>query len=326
MKVHVVLNACGADFAEQAGRMAAFLQETRLDIEKGYTFIICDGKWDGDGKQRLADLSPTGSVFFVCMAHYDAEQVLVFLARQAPAELYLFGSNYSGQELAGRLASRLGGMAFLGCQRLLEQQGQFYGEKLVYSGHLQARFQLAKRPCCLSLARELSAATEEKPAAVPRQCSWIQENIPAPLEALEEEWQFTPEEPGDSLEDAEFLLVGGQGMGSQAAAQRLERLARRLQAAFGASRPVVMHAWAPMEKLVGVSGAMAHPKLCIAVAVSGAPALYAGIAKSKVIIAINQDPRAPIMKKADLVIQGDYEPILSALAEQWENKEVDSDG
>ena len=74
-----------------------------------------------------------------------------------------------------------------------------------------------------------------------------------------------------------------------------------------------MSAWAPMHRLVGVSGAITKPDVCIAAAVSGAAALYAGIAHSKKIIAINKDNQAPIVKAADVVIIDDYKAIMNAL-------------
>lgn len=81
----------------------------------------------------------------------------------------------------------------------------------------------------------------------------------------------------------------------------------------GVSRPAAMNAWMPMNHLVGVSGAMASPQICITAGVSGAAAFYAGIEKSKFIAAINTDEHAPIMKNADVVIVEDFKPFITAL-------------
>jgi electron transfer flavoprotein alpha subunit len=76
---------------------------------------------------------------------------------------------------------------------------------------------------------------------------------------------------------------------------------------------VALSAWAPLNRLVGVSGAITKPEVCIAAAVSGAPAFYAGITHSKKIIALNSDDQAPITKAADVVIVDDYKTIIDAL-------------
>ena len=79
-----------------------------------------------------------------------------------------------------------------------------------------------------------------------------------------------------------------------------------------------MNAWAPMNRLIGVSGAMLQPDICITAGVSGAAAFYAGIEKSKFIVAINTDGQAPIMKKADVAVADDFVPVIKALREMAE--------
>ena len=64
-------------------------------------------------------------------------------------------------------------------------------------------------------------------------------------------------------------------------------------AAFGVSRPVVMNAWAPADRLVGVSGARTAPAVCIVVGASGAPALHWGIERAGFIVAVNSDDARP---------------------------------
>jgi electron transfer flavoprotein alpha subunit len=65
--------------------------------------------------------------------------------------------------------------------------------------------------------------------------------------------------------------------------------------------------------MIGVSGAMTKPEVCIAAGVSGAAAFYAGIEKSKTIVAINTDIRAPIIKASDAAVIDDYKAVMSEL-------------
>jgi electron transfer flavoprotein alpha subunit len=75
-----------------------------------------------------------------------------------------------------------------------------------------------------------------------------------------------------------------------------------------------MSAWTPMHRMIGVSGAMTKPEVCIVAGVSGAAAFYAGIEKSKTIVAINTDIRAPIIKASDVAVIDDYKAVMAELA------------
>ena len=85
-------------------------------------------------------------------------------------------------------------------------------------------------------------------------------------------------------------------------------------ATFGVTRPVAMNAWAPMDRLIGVSGARTAPALCIVAGASGAPAFYWGIEEAGLIIAIDIDEHAPIVSEADLVLLDDAVAVLEELA------------
>ena len=86
-------------------------------------------------------------------------------------------------------------------------------------------------------------------------------------------------------------------------------------AAFGVSRPVAMNAWAPMDRLIGVSGTRAAPELCIVVGASGAPALYWGIEKAAFIVAVDLDEQAPIVGNADAAVIDDGVAVIEELAQ-----------
>lgn len=123
----------------------------------------------------------------------------------------------------------------------------------------------------------------------------------------------TDAKAGASLENTDFLLAVGRGIKSARGAASASEHAQRLGAALGATRPVVMSAWLPMEKLVGVSGSLTSPKVALVCGAGGSPAFYSGIEQARTIIAINTDPAAPIMKKSDLAIVGDWNEVLTVL-------------
>ncbi len=111
------------------------------------------------------------------------------------------------------------------------------------------------------------------------------------------------------------MVVAGYGAGSRDGVERIALAARRMGAAFGVTRPVAMNAWAPMDRLVGVSGARVAPVVCVVAGASGAAALHWGIEKAAFIVAINLDEQAAIMGNADVAVVDDGVATVEALAE-----------
>jgi electron transfer flavoprotein alpha subunit len=311
LKTRIVLNGCSLNYAAQSNDAKNFLSALPAHISGAQTIIFYSNP---DLQAILVSEAPTSSLHLVNIDYYEPEtalSVLEELESPDPADLYLFPGDLFGSELAARFACRLNGTSLVSVEKIQLSGDKLICFKTVYGNYLQGAFKLSKKPYCLSLARGLSGNNSKQPVTKPEIKHSEMTGKYLPDHILERRLSET--ETGRELDQARFILAGGRGVKGKTKVIKLQESAAEMGARLGVSRPVAMNGWAPLDKLIGASGAITKPDLCLAVAVSGSAAFYIGIEKSKRIIAVNIDARAPIIEGADLAVIDDYEAVLESL-------------
>ncbi len=249
------------------------------------------------------------------LAEYNPESYLAALTaacqKFAPRAV-LLGNDAYGQELAPRLAHRLGGSAAGDAVELSVADGQLRVTRGVYGGKATAVIALMKSPGVIWVrARAMAPADAGAAGEVERVRLGIAADprvkaIARHVEAKE----------GVRLEDAQLIVSGGRGLGGPEPFQKLQALATAMGAQMAASRAACDAGWVPASWQVGQTGKKVAPQLYLAIAISGASQHVMGIADSKVICAINRDPDAPIFKHCAFGLVEDYEKVVGPLAEK----------
>ena len=313
MRFTAVLDGTTGAAVRQAGALGGFLREGMSGDLAGETLVFYQ---DDREKARLVELAPTRAVRLIKTTARRPErmvELLAAVARDEAVPLFLFAGGPGGTELAARLACRTGGAVLTEALSLEVGPERLVGRKNVYSTHLVGRFELSPRPWCVSVDASWNDA--RSPTGLEHEILSDTDKTGRPgTTPFEDPELVDPPATGD-LAEGRFLVVAGLGAGNRQGVERIAEAARRMGAAFGVSRPVAMNAWAPMDRLIGVSGTRTAPALCIVVGASGAPALYWGIEKAGFIAAIDTDEHAPIVRNADAAVVDDGVAVIEELAE-----------
>lgn len=240
--------------------------------------------------------------------------VVEALVQELSPDLVFFPHTYQGRDFAPRVAARSGRSLISDCVDVRVDDGQLVCVRQVFQGKLHADVvPVGEPPHFVSF--QSAAFGIDQLAAATAACQLEKSAIAPDADALGVAMEAPAQEGERSvdLSQADIIVSAGRGLGDAANIDIVRQLADAIGGEVGASRPVCDEGWLPIERQVGSSGQTVTPKLYIALGISGASQHLVGMKGSKVIVAVNKDPKAPIFKQADYGITGDVMEVIPAL-------------
>jgi electron transfer flavoprotein alpha subunit len=232
-------------------------------------------------------------------------------------DLVLFGQAYTDRDVAGRLAARLGVGVLSNASDVRVTADGVETDHEIFGGSQIATAAMSGTPHIV-VVRPKSFTAEPSGGGAPAVASLdLADTGKAEAKVTE---SHTEEREGPQLGDAAVVVSGGRGLGSAESYELIEKVAKPLGAATGATRAIVDAGWVPYAKQVGQTGKTVKPDIYIAAGISGAMQHLVGMKDSGTIIAINKDPDAPIFSVADLGIVGDVHNVLPKLIDALEGR------
>ena len=264
------------------------------------------------------------------LASYGADKVAVFddaalgayatepyaralaqaVAEAKPAAV-LVPATSMGKDLAPRAAARLGAGLVSECVSFTARDGRLEARRPMYAGKAYAKVLWQGEPQMATLRPNVFPL--EKPDAS-RKAEVVKGTIDTSSRAKVTAVHAAAAGKVE-LSEAQIIVSGGRGLKGPEHFHLIHGLADALGAAVGASRAVVDAGWVEHQYQVGQTGKTVSPTLYVAAGISGAIQHLAGMSTSKVIVAINKDPDAPIFKVASYGLVGDVFEILPKLTE-----------
>ncbi len=294
-------------------------ETTRTTADPQRPTVLVVGRWSPDGApdedadRVLRTLAGLGGVVHGAdlgshLGEPTVAEAIAATARQLGAVVVALPSGPSAEGLAGQVASELRGVLALDARDVSASPTGLTVRRPAYGGAFDAEIEVT-HPRVLVASLDPASAGDATPATVER----VHAVEPPPgtvcLEARRHDDRELP------LNRARRVVAGGRGVGGPEGFTELAELAEALGGALAASRPPCDAGWVPGHHQVGITGARVAPELYVAVGISGSVQHRAGMQSSRTVVAINNDPEAPMLHHADLAVIGDWQEVVAGMLE-----------
>ena len=243
--------------------------------------------------------------------------VIVGLISKYSPNIFLFPATHLGRDLAPRIAATLELGLTADCTGLSIQDGLLLQTRPAFGGNIMADIICPyTRPQMATVRPNVMPKAEPDPS---RTAEVVTETVSLDEKGLRtriREIIKTTVEGAKKIDEADCVVSGGRGMGTEENFNTLDDLAKELSGVVGASRMIIDLGWRPKSVQVGQSGTTVSPKLYLACGISGAIQHTVGMSGSDTIVAINKDPNAPIFGISKYGLVGDCNEIVPLLIDE----------
>lgn len=247
--------------------------------------------------------------------------VISYLIHKYKPRLFLMGATPVGNECSPIIAARNEIGIITECLIFgLNNRGYFEATKMIYGDKVFATFEIpSSKPLIVTV---IPGAFDLIDLGPPRDTVLIIESVEIETALARRKYlDFVRGDPKNiDISEAEIVVALGGGIGGHAGLKKIERLAEMIHGSLGGSRVAVDQGWLPFERQIGQTGKKVSPKLFVSCGISGAFEFSAGIRDSRLIVAINNDPNAPIFKISDLSLIEDLHIIIPEIIERLEKR------
>ena len=263
------------------------------------------------GATTVYQVQAEGLDGFLSLPKVDALAAVVGLS--SPSAV-LVTSGPEGKDVAGRLAVRLDSGLVTDAVDVVAEGGSVIATQSVVAGSFHVRSEVVRGTPVITVMPNATTAVE---SAVEPTVQLVEVELTTRAKGARVSSR-TPKASSSrpDLADASVIVAGGRGVGSQDGLGVVEALADALGGAVGVTRAVSDLHWAPHDLQIGQTGKTVAPNVYIAAGVSGAIQHRAGMQSSRIIVAVNKDPKAPIFAIADFGVVGDLHTVLPALVDE----------
>jgi electron transfer flavoprotein alpha subunit len=240
-------------------------------------------------------------------------ETLVELARRMSPTAILISSGQAGQEIAARVAVRLdSGIVTDTTDIRMGPDGPVALKPVLAGSYLVEAGVVRGIPVFTVQTQAVTPVALDAATAEPT-IHQLDITLPARVRAVRRVSRVaTSGRPAD-LTTAAVVVAGGRGIGSRASFRLVDQVADALGGAVGGSHTAAELGWCPRDAEIGQAGRVVHPRLYLALGISGSVRHRAGMQSAGTIVAIDRDPAAPIFQVADLGVVGDLHQVVPEL-------------